>query len=263
MKDWIETLEAGVRLLIKVIGALILLMLLFWREPLATAFEEFTSDVLTTLERAGIRVRKGNLLGVEFDVDDARQKVAGVSRAIGDVVAKLDEAAPKAADPGLRDELADLSKRLRAAAAGAESIDVQIGVAAAQGVTERPLRSVEQSSPSPVKPVPGEGGGAAVSALSSSSAWGVVIGSDVDLSAAQDEVKRARKAVAQGGLPALDVFVFLRNNWYQTVVVFSGAGEARNALPVLREVRKSAYAVALDRWCAGPEKRDGFMACGG
>ncbi|TCO81452.1 hypothetical protein EV699_10883 [Plasticicumulans lactativorans] len=268
MKEWIETLEAGVRLLIKVIGALILLMLLFWREPLAATFRDLTLAVLTTLDDAGIRLRKANLGGLEFEIDDTRQMVAGVGRALGEAVNVLDAAAPKATDPALRETLDGLSKQLRAAASGTERIDAQIGGAvtralavtpAAPGVAPPP--ATEPVPPAPVPAPPAAADGALAAALPAGG-WGIVVGGDVDLASAQDEVARARKAVAQAALPALDVRVLQRGAWFRTVVIFAREADARGALPALQKrVRDSAYPVALERWCLAPVAREGHLLC--
>lgn len=267
MKEWIETLDAGVRLLIKVIGALILLMLLFWREPLAATFRDLTLAVLTTLDDAGIRLRRANLGGLEFEIDDTRQMVAGVGRALGEAVDKLDAAAPKATDPALRETLERLSKQLRAAASGAERIDAQIGGAVTRALAVTPaapgvaLPAVEPVPPAPVPAPPGAADGAPPAALPAGG-WGIVVGGDVDLAAAQDEVARARKAVTQAALPALDVRVLQRGAWFRTVVIFAREADARSALPALQKrVRDSAYPVALERWCLAPVAREGHLLC--
>lgn len=271
MKEWIETLEAGVRLLIKVIGALILLLLLFWREPLAATFRDLTLAVLTTLDDAGIRLRKANLGGLEFEIDDTRQMVAGVGRVLGEAVDTLDAAAPKAADPALRETLANLSKQLRAAASGTERIDAQIGAQIGGAVT-RALAATPTAPgaapPPAAEPVPGPappatiyGGHTPAAATLPAGGWGIVVGGDVDLAAAQDEVARARKAVTQAALPALDVRVLQRGAWFRTVVVFAREADARSALPTLKRVRDSAYPVALERWCPEPVAREGHLLC--
>ena len=87
--------------------------------------------------------------------------------------------------------------------------------------------------------------------------WGVVIGSDVSLPAARDEVARARRK----GLPEANIY--FRNGYYATIIVTDNRAKAAEAQVTARSFRPDAYVTRMDPWCRNPQAREGFVECAG
>ena len=94
--------------------------------------------------------------------------------------------------------------------------------------------------------------------------WGIVIGHDDSLDAAQDEVERATKE----GFAAS---VYKKGNWFVTVVGgrlgqeqsgFANEDEAASAnFEISRVIRAGTQVVALKEWCENPQAAGGATQC--
>jgi hypothetical protein len=86
--------------------------------------------------------------------------------------------------------------------------------------------------------------------------WAIIVGSDINLKAANDELKKASKLK----YPAT---IYKNLNRYRTIVgPFLDHETALNALPEIKqEVRSSSYLVNMKTWCKTPEMKDGYLEC--
>lgn len=94
--------------------------------------------------------------------------------------------------------------------------------------------------------------------LASKEAWGVVIGGDKDLPAAQHEAKNAEGK-------GLKAEIFLRQNVYRTVIRFPNKERAQANLAEVREkTRQDAYLVNINTWCPNATLRQegNYYFCG-
>jgi len=94
--------------------------------------------------------------------------------------------------------------------------------------------------------------------LANKSAWGIVIGYDKDLPAAQHEAKKA-----QG--KSLEAQIFFRQNIYRTVIIFNNKESAQAKLAEVREkTRQDAYLVNINTWCPNATLRQegNYYSCG-
>ncbi len=86
--------------------------------------------------------------------------------------------------------------------------------------------------------------------------WGVVIGYDENLKAAQDEQKRALK----NGYQRAEIY--LRQNAFQTVIPFDNKERAQENLKKIHQnIREDSYIVNLENWCKKKEEKDGYYQC--
>lgn len=76
-------------------------------------------------------------------------------------------------------------------------------------------------------------------------AWVIVVGADRELSAAENEVRRAIKAGFQSAS------IVRRDGWYRTVVPMDSRTSAEAELPnVIQRIRNGAYIRNLADWCS-------------
>jgi hypothetical protein len=86
--------------------------------------------------------------------------------------------------------------------------------------------------------------------------WGVVVGSDTSLAAANDEVQHVKE---QGLSPT----VFLRQGYYATVATgFPDQQTAEaEAITLRAKIRSSSFVVNINSWCPGSTSKEGFTQC--
>jgi hypothetical protein len=95
----------------------------------------------------------------------------------------------------------------------------------------------------------------AQSAVSANGGWGVVLGSDVSLEAARDEIMRAsQKRIPTAG-------VYFRNGYYASIAVVDNRATAQEYLAIAKSFRPDAYVASMATWCRNPQQRDGFVEC--
>lgn len=87
--------------------------------------------------------------------------------------------------------------------------------------------------------------------------WGIIIGADKTSLAAEDEVKAAIKA----DFTQEQVQIYLRNDWYRTVIIFPTKKEAEEKKNKARKIRNSAYIVNFNSWCPKKEKKENYFQC--
>lgn len=95
----------------------------------------------------------------------------------------------------------------------------------------------------------------AQSLINASGGWGVVLGSDVTLPAAQDEIKRAVKhkiASAQ---------IYHRQGYYVSIAVTDSRSAAQDYLKTAKTFRPDAYITSMGTWCRNPQAREGYTEC--
>ena len=91
-----------------------------------------------------------------------------------------------------------------------------------------------------------------------SGGFGIVVGQDSSLKAAQDEVARAQ------GAGFADPRIYLKDKRYQTVVYFGARAERDNALAAARNISKwaaNAQPVTLSTWCIVPDDQKTHRVC--
>lgn len=95
----------------------------------------------------------------------------------------------------------------------------------------------------------------AVIQKASGSRW-IVSGSDPALDAAQYEAKRAER------LGYAKDAIYLRQNFYRTVIEFPDDMTAQENLPKIRaSLNQGAYLINLEQWCPNAQQRDGYFQC--
>lgn len=93
--------------------------------------------------------------------------------------------------------------------------------------------------------------------LVSSGGWGVVMGSDVALGPAKDEVARAARSGIDGA------GIYLRSGYYVTIAVTPDRAQAANYLTTAKRWRPDAYIAPMATWCRNMQPRDGYTECAG
>ena len=94
--------------------------------------------------------------------------------------------------------------------------------------------------------------------------WGIVIGHDDSLSAANDEVGKASSQ-------SFTAAVYKKRNWFITVAQgrvgqgqtgFESEDDANRAnFAISRAIREGTYVVPLKKWCENPQQQQGFVQC--
>lgn len=94
--------------------------------------------------------------------------------------------------------------------------------------------------------------------------WGIVVGHDDSVGAADDEVRRA-------GAAGFTAAVYRKRNWFITVAQgrvgqgqsgFASEDDANRAnFELSRAVRDGTYVVPLKKWCENPRQQQGFAQC--
>lgn len=88
--------------------------------------------------------------------------------------------------------------------------------------------------------------------------WGVVLGSDKTVVAAQDEITRA----ASKGIPSASLY--LRNGYYVSIAVANNQALANEYLSIAKTFRPDAYIItSMKTWCPNPKPVEGFTDCQG
>lgn len=94
------------------------------------------------------------------------------------------------------------------------------------------------------------------SALIPDSSWGVVFGGDTRLEAAKHEIQRTKNRGFE------DTIIFLRKNYYRSVITFSTKEDAMKRLyEVKSKIRESSYLVNLKSWCGTQIPHSEYVLC--
>jgi TIR domain len=85
--------------------------------------------------------------------------------------------------------------------------------------------------------------------------FGVVLGSDVSIEAARDEITRASK----NGIKSASLY--LRNGYYASIAIFENQTTAQDSLKIAKNFRSDAYVARMGAWCRNPQQRKGYVEC--
>lgn len=88
--------------------------------------------------------------------------------------------------------------------------------------------------------------------------WGVVLGSDVSLEAANKEIERR---TSNTGIPKAKTRVYFRNGYYASIAVADNQDEANKYLTIAKTFGQGAYSTQMENWCPNPQRGDGFVVC--
>ena len=84
--------------------------------------------------------------------------------------------------------------------------------------------------------------------------WAILVGADKDEESARHELNQFRRRRFQ------DVRIYVKSDWYRTVIVFKDRTVAENQLKSIKEIAESAYIVNLSTWCpSSVEKEPGVL----
>jgi hypothetical protein len=101
--------------------------------------------------------------------------------------------------------------------------------------------------------------GAAQQATASSGSWAVVFGADTTADAAKQEIDRAQAKKFE------EVKLYLRQDWYLSVIEFPTREAAIAALPQIKNLSRysgGAYIVNLSNWCpSSTQGSDNVLVC--
>ena len=177
---------------------------------------------------------KAKLVQADDALQEARAIIADLEAQLERTTKALGEAAAGTNDQILKSSISKLKEESR-----------QLNVASAKVAAS--LRSTIASNAPMVEK--------ALSAVGEGTSWGVVLGSDVSLEAARDEIGRASKNAIPGAA------IYLRNGYYVSIAVTNSREIAQHYLTIARGFRPDAYIVSMGTWCRNPQQRDGFMEC--